>query len=109
MAELQPEAADAACLETAWLFEDQRLVFSHRATGQRRQAPPSFWDYFSTILPTKSFPMLGNRTVFSFVLTAGLIVASRVFEVPSPPTTFGGVSGPSLGLRLESGYCKIGS
>lgn len=34
----------------------------------------------------KSFPMLGNRTVFSFVLTAGLIVASRVFEVPSPPS-----------------------
>ena len=81
LAELQPEAADAACLETAWLFEDRRLVFGHRATGQRRQAPPNFL----TILSPKSFPTLGSSTVFSFVLTVGLIVASRVFQVPSPP------------------------
>lgn len=86
-----PRQTDAACLETAWLFEDRRLVFSHRANRAEKTGPPSFWDYFSTILPTKSFPMLGNRTVFSFVLTAGLIMASRVFEVPRPNNVWWGV------------------
>lgn len=43
----------------------------------------------------------------SFVLTAGLIVASRSFEIPEPPARYGWEFGPSLGLRCGSGYCTI--
>lgn len=43
--------AAGAVWKWRWFSEDHCLVFSHRATGQQRQAPQSFWEYVSTILP----------------------------------------------------------
>lgn len=54
--------------------------------------------------PPNHSPFYETKAFVSFVLTLGLAMACRVFEIPSLPTRFVRESGPSRGLGHGAGY-----